>query len=280
MSECDNTFLTPVGRFVDGNFIDGSTKDYHGQPIIIKSGNNQGQPGVRFWAAIAFEKDNAEFLELYNNIKKVGELGFPQLFQNGNAPAGFSWKIGDGDSTIPNKKGTILCQKEGYPGNWILNFSTSFAVKIFDHAGDEVIENKGYIKLGDFVRISGSVTANNNSNNPGVYLNMSLAQHVAYGPRIIVSKAKEFDKAPQNLPKGASLTPLEPANAPPKQPQQQPNSAPPLPPQVSNVHPANDILDPKPVVKKYDLDGKMWTELELKQSGWTDNQLSALQQAN
>ena len=32
----------------------------------------------------------------------------------------FSWKIIDGDSTIPNKKGNKPCDMEGAPGNWVI----------------------------------------------------------------------------------------------------------------------------------------------------------------
>ena len=46
----------------------------------------------------------------------------------------FAWKIIDGDSTIPNQKGRIPNQREGYPGHWVMGLSTMFNVKAF-HIG-------------------------------------------------------------------------------------------------------------------------------------------------
>ena len=290
MTEYDNDLLTPVGRFVAGSFTKPETKDYHGNDLIIKTGVDQGKPGVRFWAHIAFQKGNNEFNQLYQKIQTIGKAGFPELFQGGQYAGDFSWKLLDGDSTIPNKKGTVISQKEGYSGHFILNFTTSFAPKLYDMEAVEIDDNKEYIKLGDYIRIMGSVSPNKNLNNPGVYLNMSKVQHVAYGKRIVMSSGEPFKKAPtENLPVGASLTPQQPPsnlngssvpNAIGIQPTPniQPAKAPPMPPTDTNIAPANDILD-KPIMKKYILDGNQWTETDLKASGWTDQQINSLQVA-
>ncbi len=267
MTEYDNNIKTPVGRLGEGSFTNPKGKDYYGKPT---------KP--YFWAHVAFQKNSKEFNDLHNQIRQVAETGFPELFKTTPNPPYFAWKIIDGDSTIPNKKGSIYAEKEGFPGNYILKFKTIFALKVFDRELNDVTENEDYIKLGDFVRIIGTVSSNRNTDNPGVYLNMNKIQHAGYGKAIITNTGEDFDKAPEQLPDGASLTPLNPLNSPSHENVQQPinnvNVAPP-PPQKSAIQPANDILD-----KKYLIDGNIYTESQLKSNGWDDETLSRLKLAN
>ena len=57
----------------------------------------------------------------------------------------FSWKIIDGDSQIPNKKGKKPADREGWAGNWILNCNTRFDVRchhVGKYQAHEVIQDE------------------------------------------------------------------------------------------------------------------------------------------
>jgi hypothetical protein len=107
---------SPVGRIVMGSLYDPSTTDAEGKPLVVKTGPNAGQPRVNYFFALAIPK-GAEphwaHTPWGQQIWNVGNQAFPNAAQS---PA-FAWKIEDGDSQIPNKKGrkpvdnliTFLC---------------------------------------------------------------------------------------------------------------------------------------------------------------------------
>jgi len=209
--------LTPVGRLVSGDPFTANDKDANGNPLLIKSGPNAGQPTVNYYVAIAIAKTDVGYNELWAQIHGEGRRGFPQLFDAAGAclnPA-FSWKITDGDSQVPNSNNNKPCDREGWPGNWIIHFSGSFAPKCYTAGGAELIVDPNAIKRGYFIRVSGSVKSNGNAQKPGVYLNHSMIELIAYGEEIKTGPSGEqvFGGAPVTtaLPAGASATPLAPS---------------------------------------------------------------------
>lgn len=251
MTEYDSHIKTPVGRFLDGSFVKSYNKDFYG--------NETEKP--YFWAHIGFEKRTPEFNEISRHVQFIAQQGFPELFKNDSKPAAFSWKIIDGDSRVPNKKGSIYAEKEGYPGNYIFKFVTYYPLKICNSDAIDVTEDEKYIKIGDYVRILGSVTSNKSKINPGIYLNMNRVQHVRSGPEIVRSSSDEFDKVPQGAFKIDDTKEI------------------PLPPQLGNIKPADDILD-KYIPKRYSYNGSVYTEQQLKSSGWKDSDINSLELAN
>lgn len=101
----------------------------------------------------------------------------------------FAWKIIDGDSAVPNKKGRKPVEQEGYPGHWVLWFSQSWAPKLCTADGSSELTQPEAVMPGDWVQVYGSVKSNAPSPTPGVYLNPLAVALVGYHQlgRIVVS---------------------------------------------------------------------------------------------
>lgn len=218
---------SPVGRIVMGSLYDPSTTDAEGKPLVVKTGPNAGQPRVNYFFALAIPK-GAEphwaHTPWGQQIWNVGNQAFPNAAQS---PA-FAWKIEDGDSQIPNKKGRKPCDNEGWRGHWVLKFSGGFAPKVYQQEGAGYVQvmQKDFCKPGFFVEVAFSVEGNGSQSQPGVYLNHSMVCFRAYGQEITFGPdvaSAGFGAAP--LPAGASMTP--PAGAVPMP--QAPAAAPALP---------------------------------------------------
>ncbi len=218
---------SPVGRIVMGSLYDPSTTDAEGKPLVVKTGPNAGQPRVNYFFALAIQKGAEPHWAQTpwgQQIWNVGNQAFPNAAQS---PA-FAWKIEDGDSQIPNKKGRKPCENEGWCGHWILKFSGGFAPKVYQQEGAGYVQvmQKDFCKPGYFVEVAFSVDGNGSQSQPGVYINHSMVCFRAYGPEISfgpdVASAGFGQSA---LPVGASMTP--PAGAIPMP--QAPAAAPALP---------------------------------------------------
>lgn len=218
---------SPVGRIVMGSLYDPNTTDAEGKPLVVKTGPNAGQPRVNYFFALAIPKGSEPHwahTPWGQQIWAVGNQAFPNAAQS---PA-FAWKIEDGDSQIPNKKGRKPCDNEGWRGHWILKFSGGFAPKVYQQEGAGYVQvmQKDFCKPGYFVEVAFSVDGNGSQSQPGVYLNHSMVCFRAYGQEIVfgpdVASAGFGQSA---LPAGASATPL-PGTAPMPQ---APAAAPTLP---------------------------------------------------
>jgi hypothetical protein len=209
MSQAIN-ITSPVGRIVMGSLYNPNTTDAEGKPLVVKSGPNAGQPRVNFFFALAIPKEPGHThwaqTSWGQRIWALGHQCFPQAAQS----AAFAWKIEDGDSQIPNKKGRKPCDNEGWPGHWILKFSGGFPPKIYRQEGGGYVQitDKDFVKPGYFVEVAYNVDGNNSQSQPGIYLNHSMVCFRAYGPEIVFGpdvNAAGFGAAP--LPAGASMTP-------------------------------------------------------------------------
>lgn len=315
--------LTPVGRLVQGDCFEGQTTDAEGNPLVIKNGPNAGQPRVDYFMAIAIAKTDPGWPAIWEAIKAEAIKGFPHLtahIQPLASPADigqlqFAFKVTDGDSTLPNKKGVVPSSKPGFPGNWVIGFSGGFAPKVYTKGGAELITNPELVKRGYYVRIYGSVKGNGSAQQPGVYLNHSMVELVGYGEEIVTGPSGDaiFGATPAAaLPPGASATPLAPQTPIAQQPAQaaapvatpQPAAQPVATPQPaaqpaqaatpapSNVQPAPDFLNgpaaapaapaqpaaaPAPVeVKRLDANGNAFTEAQLAGAGYTPEMIAAM----
>ncbi len=206
---------SPVGRIVMGSLYDPSTTDAEGKPLVVKTGPNAGQPRVNYFFALAIPKGpepHWAHTPWGQQIWTVGNQAHPNAAQSPQ----FAWKIEDGDSQIPNKKGRKPCDNEGWKGHWVVKFSGGYAPKCYrqEGAGYVQIMDKGAIKPGHYVEVAFSVEGNGSTSQPGVYLNHSMVCFRAYGPEIVFGPdvaSAGFGAAP--LPAGASMTP-PPSTAP------------------------------------------------------------------
>lgn len=219
MSQAVN-FTTPVGRLVGGSLTQPQTTDADGNPLLTKNGPNKGQPREDWFFALAIPKGAethwANAGEWGQVIYQAGAQAFPQAYQS---PA-FAWKVVDGDSQVPNSKGKRPCDRPGYPGHWILSFSSGFVPKVYDQNGTAFtqITDLSRVKLGHYVQVQGNVQGNGSQQRPGVFVNHAMICFRGYGVEIVVGPdvaSAGFGAAP--LPAGASATPLAgqmPASAP------------------------------------------------------------------
>ncbi len=247
--------LFPVGRLVRGSLYKGQDKDAEGKLLVIKSGPNAGHPRLDFYFAVAIPKTAGHThwaqTEWGQLIWGVGHAAFPQAAQ---APS-FAWKVVDGDSTVPNKKGRKPCDNEGYPGNWVVQFSSGYAPKIFTADGTQQLTEADAVKLGYFVQVYGSCDGNGSQSQPGVFVNHGMVAMAGYGAEISVgpdASAVGFGKGPApagmtQAPVGGGFNPAPPvAPAPAVPPPVAP--APAVPPPVVAVAPNPAILMPPPPV--------------------------------
>lgn len=256
-------FTTPVGRIVMGDLYKPNTTDAEGKPLIVKNGTNQGQPRTNYFFALAIPKGTERAWHETpwgQQIAGVGYAAFPQAAQSPS----FAWKIEDGDSQVPNKRGRKPCDNEGWPGHWILKFSGGYAPKVYrqDGAGVVQVTEAGYVKPGYFVQVAASADGNGSQSQPGIYLNHQMVCFRAYGDEIVFGMRPEeagFGAAP--LPAGASMTPTAltvpmPAAAPAAPIQVTPTQVTPnpgflqvpLPPQTVPAVPVVPTPPPSPVV--------------------------------
>lgn len=303
-------FLTPVGRLVAGDLYKPQTTDAEGRPLVIKNGPNAGQPRVDFFFALAIEKTNADYAQLYQTIFGKARTDFPTLFDaagNCTNPK-FAFKIVDGDSQVPNAKGNKPCDREGYAGHWVLHFSGGYAPKVYSAGGQEQLTTPDAVKRGYYVRVAGSVVGNGSMQQPGVFLNHSMVEMIGYGAEIQVGPDANalFGGTPAAaMPAGVSQTPLAPTTPPPAHPGAQPATAAPLTPATpaapvaggapAPVAPATDFLNggapaapvaPAPVApvapvaeRSFQYEGKVYTESALRAANWSDAAINALPQA-
>lgn len=275
-------FLTPVGRLVSGSPFEAQTTDSEGNPLVIKSGPNAGQPTQRYFMAIAIPKTDAGFNDLYAKMQTVAKQAFPRLFDQASncvLPT-FAWKCEDGDSQIPNQKGTRNCDREGYPGNWILKFQSSFQPKCYTTGGAAIITDPEAIKRGYFIRIYGNIVDNASQQKPGIILNPNMIEFVAYGE--VLSSGPDgatiFGGAPipTTLPAGATMTPPAPPATLAPAPVPVTHAPTPTP---TPVTPAPDFLNPAPPAAKvemYEVQGAQYSREQLISFGWSNDQVDAL----
>jgi hypothetical protein len=202
---------TPVGRIVQGDLA-------KAQPVLDNLGKQKltrdGHPAIQHFISLAIPKTPGHThwaqTDWGKQIYDEGARAHPNFAPH---PI-FSWKIEDGDSVIPNKKGKKNCDREGFPGHWILKFRSGFLPKTYTTVGwvpngenPPPIAAEG-IRCGYYVQVNCSV-AGNTGESPGVYLNPNMVALSGYGEEIIAGPdASEAGFGAAPLPPGASTTPV------------------------------------------------------------------------
>lgn len=202
-------FITPVGRIVQGNPMEKQTTDQQGKPLTIKTGPNAGQPTQSYFVALAFAKNDPAWPAFHEVLRNTARTAWPQFFDaagNCTNPS-LSMKIIDGDGV--DRQGQPWSAKEGFAGHWVVRFASTFAPKCF-HVGKydpmQQIQDPAAIKRGWYGRVSGTVAGNNNAQNPGIYVNLSLFELSAEGVEIVSGPQAStvFGASTPALPAGAS----------------------------------------------------------------------------
>lgn len=202
-----------VGRLVGGHpmearvITDTKTK----QPKI----DALGKPRTSIFVAVAIPKAGESHWNQTPEGKLVwqaGQTGYPA--GEYNSPT-FAWKVEDGDSAIPNKKGKKNCDREGYPGHWIFKLSTEISYPCHHvnmYKPEQQIQNASEIKRGDYVRVQFDTVDNAPSESPGVYINPVTLELSRQGEAILGggADAEEAFGSPEQL-YGATSSPAAPA---------------------------------------------------------------------
>jgi len=200
-----------LGRMVQGDLYKGSDKDDQGVDRVYKSGKNEGQKYTQYYCALAIKKTPGVAhwgLEPWG----VAILAYGrQCWPTGQAESPkFAWKITDGDSTEFNE-GTPprrWCDHEGFPGHWVVKMTTTFAPKVYNTAGEPILE-PGYVKRGYFIEVLISLSSNESQKKPGIHINPGMIAFRAFGPEIVTGpdpRAVKWGQAA--LPPGASDVPV------------------------------------------------------------------------
>lgn len=206
--------LFPTGRIVAGNLYKPNTTDAEGRPLIYKTGAQKDQPRVDYFFALAIPKGAEQHWASTEWGQKIWAAGHAFMPQAGSIPS-FAWKVTDGDSQIPNKKGRKPCEREGYPGNWIVSMSSSYAPKIYNRDGSQIITEPDAVKPGYYIQVFGNVDGNASQQQPGVFINHSMVALQAYGPEIIFGPdAAAVGFGGGALPPGATTAPVGGAFSP------------------------------------------------------------------
>lgn len=218
-------FTTSVGRIVQGDpWTLAPQTDTDGRPKLYKSGKDQGKQMVQTYIALAIPKNDPLWPATDAVLRSESASAWPSLFPQG--PTGpcalptFSMKVIDGDDATPHidpKTGTTwrYCDKEGFPGHWILKLSSGYLPKVYERtaAGTHIeVTDKARLKRGDYVRVAASTKSNDNIQKPGIYVNIEMIELAGTGDAILgggLDAATAFGAAPVALPPGA--TPLPPA---------------------------------------------------------------------
>lgn len=197
-------FTTPVGRIVQGDLA-------KSQPVLDNLGkpklSRDGTPMVQHFIALAIAKTPGHThwaqTDWGRQIWDEGNRAHPTFAPHPT----FSWKVEDGDSQMPNKKGKKNADREGFPGHWIVKFRSGFLPKTYNADGSAAVPAET-IRCGYYVQVNCTV-AGNSGESPGVYINPNMVALSGYGPEIIAGPdASEAGFGGVPLPPGASAMPL------------------------------------------------------------------------
>lgn len=283
---------TSVGRLVSGRPGVGEITDGDGKPLVYKTGKNAGQPATRYNFGVAFPKTPGHThwatdpaLGFVSGV--AGQAWLPAVWAFGHAEykavaqtRDFAWKVIDGDSTDVNKKGNRPCDREGWPGHWVVFFSTFLKPQLVNSNGSQVLTDDEAIRTGYFVQVVAEITPNNSTESPGLYFNPRAVALAGYGPEIQGSGGVDTKNAGLGgvaLPPGASATPPAGVGQPPAPPPAVPA---PMPSAVPVVAPPAPAAAPVPPVPAAPAAGPVMLPAangvsynDYKAAGWSDEQL-------
>ncbi len=271
------------GRIVQGHPITRKpvTKDNAAgvaEPVIDQT---SGLQATETFFAIAIPKNGVADWRQTPWGQQIAQQALADWPTGEHGAATFAWKIHDGDSTVPNRRGKVPNQRSGWAGNWIISLSTRLIVRAF-HVGKydptQQIQNENEIKCGDYGRVLVQVKGNAPAQSPGMYINpvmfeMQRAGEIIVGEGTSAADAFGGGAVTQTVQStaGAAVIQAGPAMA---------QTGPAVGPAVTQAGP--DFLNGPTVaveVKYLDSTGKAFTEAELLGYGITAAQIATMQKA-
>lgn len=281
------TEFTIMGRIVggEGPYKTRPSTDNAGKPKM----RADGTPQVSSYVPIAIPKSDPNAQAMVNWLGELAKQAWP----NGEYQRpDFANKIEDGDSAIPNKKGKKNCDREGWPGHWIIKFGSGYAPRViyWDTVKGWTESLGGHVKVGDFVTVIGDCVTNAPSQSPGMYMNCKTVAFEREGPEI-KPDAPDYlatlgARGPGGAPAGnvppapAAAHPAQPpAGSPPPAPTASPTSgAPPytgyMPAGATPPAPPAPAAAPPPAGPQMTA-AATTTYDAYRAAGWTDDQLRA-----
>ncbi len=284
-------FLLPPGRMVEGDVHKKQEKDGNGNPHVYKRGPKMGQPRDVWYYGVAIPKRGEQHWAQTEWGAKIWAAGHAFLPNAGQLPT-FAWKIVDGDSQVPNQSGRKPCEKEGFPGHWVIRISGGFAPTIYTAVNVPSVQRAPVdlqVNLGDYVQAEISTEGNGDRQKPGVYINVGAVCFQGFGPRIererdaaSIGFATSMPAGAMAAPPGVAAMPPVPAAMPPVPaamppvPAAMPPMAAPMPPVPPIPNPAF-LQVPVPVMTEkatsfgltYEaLKGANWTDEQMRQNGF------------
>lgn len=199
--------ISPAGRIVAGSVFKPSTKDMKGKV----------REKPQYFFALAIPKTDPA---VNNMLNAFWQLVIENVFNNPRATvvlqsainefirpkSGFAWKIDDGDH--PKH-----ADKAGYPGNWVIKFTTTIPIKCYDREARQI--DPASVKTGFYVDVAMTVQPNGYfDDQAGLYVNPNMVRLLGFGEEIQPgpSALQVFGAAP--APVIGSQTPLAPAGGP------------------------------------------------------------------
>lgn len=167
-----NYYIIPVvGRLVRGSICkEFKSKKQFAEERVFRSGPLKGQRRPDFWFEVAYKKGAEKHWSETEWGAKIKEVAVSNWGAQVASHPSFSWKITDGDSTVPKstEEGALPpCQIEGFAGHWVVSYNTSFPpIKTCDLKGKEI--DQDFIKLGDYVEVLCCITQNDYAAKPGL----------------------------------------------------------------------------------------------------------------
>lgn len=250
-----DTFATglPIGRFVQGNLYEAQvqTDQKTGQPKIHPVGHAQaGQPVKAFYILVAYAKTDPAWPAFRDFLAAQARADWPQYHDANGVCTNptFATKIIDGDSG--DEKGRPWAEREGFAGHWVVRYGTTFAPKVMKwdaQVGGWAETAKDEIKLGDYIKVSGSTQTNKSAQSPGMHVNPELIAFVREGERIVLGVTADAAFGPG--PGGAGGAPAAPGT--------------PAPPTPAPPPPAGPVMTAAATA----------TYEQYRATGWTDEQL-------
>lgn len=244
------------GRLVRGHPMKAfAKKDRAGQPKL----NQAGLPQMETFVAVAIPKNGTTDFKQTEFGQALYAAAVAAWPKGEHGSPSFAWKVVDGDSAVPDKKGTPPNIRPGYAGHWVVNAATQIGINCY-HVGKykphEQIQQEGEIKTGDYCALAISFAGNKSTESPGMYVNPVHFALTRQGEAII---SEGSGPAAEDVFAG-----LGGAAAPAPVPQPQAAAAPPPPPH-------------NPLPKRYGVNGQEYTAEQLKGFGWTDEQIASVE---
>jgi len=255
----------PPGRLVFSNFYEPKTHDHLGNRLKYKNGDLAGQDRDEYGGLIAIPKTRQNWWEEVSPDPNVGAWGQAivnkanQDFPGGHAQnPNFSWKISDGDSTIPNSKNKRNCDNPYYVGHWLINITSDKPLVLCNRDGSARLIEKDAIKPGYWVQASINVCGNGELMKPGLYVGVNAVAlnrideviNVGVNPATLGfggSVAPRGEDVPagygQAMPTSAAAVPATPGTAAPVTPVPAATGVPSTPavPNVASAVPATPV---------------------------------------